>query len=165
MFIHNYTRSFTRDHSWILANVYRTWHRLYCAITYNHRCKSVRPSLVQHCSVHLHLQSSPKCPIYYPNDYETTMKIGSTTLLKLIEKEFLQETMIIRQFSLTDTREALSKTIFHFEYLPPIATDDEYENEHCQPTGLTHSLFDFIGQINKRRPENAHHRFITVHCG
>ena len=113
----------------------------------------------------LSVQSSPKCPIYYPNDYETTMKIGSTTLLKLVEKEFIQDTMIIRQLCLTDTREALSKTILHFEYLPPIASNDEHENEHCLPTMLTHSLIDFIGQINKRRATTHHDRFITVHCG
>jgi len=119
------------------------------------------------CIVQIHTitDSSPKCPIYYPNDYESTMKIGSTTLLKLVEKEFIQDTMIIRQFCLTDTREALSKTIFHFEYLPPIASNDEHENEHCLPTMLTNSLIDFIGHINKRRLSNHHDRFITVHCG
>jgi hypothetical protein len=93
------------------------------------------------------------------------MKIGSTTLLKLVQKEFIQEKLVIRELCLTDTREALSKTIVHFEYLLPISTNDDYENEHCIPTALTHSLFDFIGHINKRRPTTNHDRFITVHSG
>jgi len=93
------------------------------------------------------------------------MKIGSTTLLKLVQKEFIQEKMIIREFCLTDTREALSKTIHHFEYLLPISTNDEYENGQCIPTILTNSLFDFIGYINKRQHSTNHDRYITVHCG
>ena len=93
------------------------------------------------------------------------MKIGSTTLLKLVQKELLQERMIIREFCLTDTREALSKSIYHFEYLPPLSSNDEYENEHSMPTMLTSSLFDFIGHINKRQHTSNHDRFITVHCG
>ncbi|CAF2263567.1 unnamed protein product [Rotaria magnacalcarata] len=119
------------------------------------------------CIVQLHTmaESSPKCPLYYPNDYDTTMKIGSTTLLKLIQKELLQEKMIIREFCLTDTREALSKTIYHFEYLPPISTNDEFENGQCFPSILTNSLFDFIGYINKRQHTTNHDRYITVHCG
>ncbi|CAF1581861.1 unnamed protein product [Rotaria sp. Silwood1] len=119
------------------------------------------------CIVQLHTinDSSPKCPIYYPNDFDTTMKIGSTTLLKLIQKELIQEKMIIREFCLTDTREALSKTIYHFEYLLPISTNDEFENGQCFPSILTNSLFDFIGYINKRQHTTNHDRYITVHCG
>ncbi|CAF1064624.1 unnamed protein product [Rotaria sordida] len=119
------------------------------------------------CIVQLHTisDSSPKCPMYYPNDFDTTMKIGSTTLLKLIQKEFIQEKMIIREFCLTDTREALSKTIYHFEYLLPISTNDEFENGQCFPSILTNSLFDFIGYINKRQHTTNHDRYITVHCG
>ncbi len=85
------------------------------------------------------------------------MKISSTSLLKLIEKEMIQEKFIIRQFCLTDTRETLSKIIYHYEYLLPITTNDQ----ECIPTVLTHSLFDFIGHINKRSERN----YITVHCG
>ncbi|CAF3582983.1 unnamed protein product [Adineta steineri] len=119
------------------------------------------------CIVQLHTitDSSPKCPIYYPNDFDTTMKIGSTTLLKLVQKELIQEKIIIREFCLTDTREALSKTIYHFEYLLPISTNDEYENGQCIPTNLLSSLFDFIGYINKRQHTTNHDRYITVHCG
>ncbi|UJR31995.1 hypothetical protein I4U23_019465 [Adineta vaga] len=119
------------------------------------------------CIVQLHTisESSPKCPIYYPNDFDTTMKIGSTTLLKLVNKELIQEKFIIREFCLTDTREAMSKTICHFEYLLPISTNDEYENGQCIPTILSNSLFDFIGHINKRQHTTNHDRFITVHCG
>lgn len=93
------------------------------------------------------------------------MKIGSTTLLKLIQKELIQEKMIIREFCLTDTREALSKTIYHFEYLPPISTNDEFENGQSYPSILTNSLFDFIGYVNKRQRGTNHDRYITVHCG
>lgn len=93
------------------------------------------------------------------------MKIGSTTLLKLVQKEYIQEKMIIREFCLTDTREALSKTIYHYEYLFPISTNDDYENGQCIPTILNNSLFDFIGYINKRQRSTNHDRFITVHCG
>jgi hypothetical protein len=90
------------------------------------------------------------------------MKIGSTSLLKLIDKQIIQNKFIIRQFSLIDTREALSKIIYHYEYLIPISTNDEYENGQCIPTLLTHSLFDFIGHINRRSDIN---RYITIHCG
>jgi hypothetical protein len=93
------------------------------------------------------------------------MKIGSTSLLKLVQKELIQEKIFIREFCLTDTREALSKTIYHFEYLLPICTNDEYENGQCIPTILTNSLFDFIGFINKRQHTTNHDRYITVHCG
>ena len=93
------------------------------------------------------------------------MKIGSTTLLKLVQKELIQDKMTIREFCLTDTREALSKTIYHFEYLLPISTNDELENGQCFPTVLTSSLFDFIGHINKRQHAANHDRYITVHCG
>jgi hypothetical protein len=93
------------------------------------------------------------------------MKIGSTTLLKLVQKELIQDKMIIRELCLTDTREALSKIIYHYEYLLPICTNDEYENGHCIPTVLSHSLFDFIGHINKRQHTTNHDRYITVHCG
>jgi len=90
-----------------------------------------------------------------------TMKIGSTSLIKLISKDIIQEKMIIRELCLTDTREALAKTIYHFEYLLPISTNDEYDNDRCFPTLLTHTLFDFIGHINKRSTD----RYVTVHCG
>jgi hypothetical protein len=93
------------------------------------------------------------------------MKIGSTSLLKLVEKEIIQEKLIIRHFCLTDTREALSKTISHFEYLIPISTNDQDGNGQCIPTVLTHSLFDFIGLINKRPQTNNQDQYITVHCG
>jgi hypothetical protein len=87
------------------------------------------------------------------------MKIGSTSLLKLLTKEVIQEKFILRQFCLTDTRETLSKIIYHYEYLLPISMNDEYD---CIPMTITHSLFDFIGQINKRSDIN---RSITIHCG
>ena len=93
------------------------------------------------------------------------MKIGSTSLLKLVEKTIIQELFIIRQFCLTDTREALSKTIYQYEYLLPISTNDDYENKQCIPTILTSSLFDFIGHINKRPNISNQDRYITVHCG
>ncbi len=93
------------------------------------------------------------------------MKIGSTSLLRLIEKEIIQEKFIIRQFCLTDTREALSKIIYQYEYLLPISTNDEYENRQCIPMVLTHSLFDFIGLINKRSNRSHQDRYITIHCG
>jgi hypothetical protein len=89
------------------------------------------------------------------------MKIGSTSLLKLIKKEIIQEKFIIRQFCLTDTRETLSKIIYHYEYLLPISTNDEYEYGQCIPTILTHHFFEFIGYINKR----LENRYITIHCG
>ncbi|CAF1375675.1 unnamed protein product [Rotaria sordida] len=119
------------------------------------------------CIVQLHtiIESSTKCAIYYPNDIDTTMKIGTTSLLKLLEKEFIEDKYIIRQFCLTDTRESLSKTIYQYEYLVPICNNDEYENEQCIPTVLIHNLFDFIGHINKRLDKNNHNRYITVHCG
>jgi len=93
------------------------------------------------------------------------MKIGSTSLLKLIKKEIIQDKFIIRQFCLTDTRETLSKIIYHYEYLLPLSTNDEYENGQCIPTIIKHSLFDFIGHINKRPDINNQNRYITVHCG
>jgi len=93
------------------------------------------------------------------------MKIGSTTLIKLIQKEYLQEKILLREFSLTDTREALSKTIYHFEYLQPISTNDEFDIQQCLPTILSNSLFDFIGYINKRQKTTNHDRLITIHCG
>jgi protein tyrosine phosphatase len=84
------------------------------------------------------------------------MKISSTSLLKLLRKEIIDDKFIIRQFYLTDTRETLSKIIDHYEYLPPLSTNDEYE---CIPTILTHCLFDFIGHIkNQNRP-------MIIHCG
>ncbi|CAF0809474.1 unnamed protein product [Adineta steineri] len=120
------------------------------------------------CIVQLHtiIESSPKCAIYYPNDIDTTMKISSTSLLKLIGKEIIQEKFIVRQFCLADTRETLSKIIYHYEYLLPISTNDEYENgQSCIPSTLTHSLFDFIGYINKQSNISNQTRYITVHCG
>lgn len=87
------------------------------------------------------------------------MKISSTSLLKLLRKEIVEERYIVRQFYLTDTRETLSKMIYHYEYLLPISTNDEYEHGECIPTILTHSLFDFIGRIkNQNQP-------MTIHCG
>jgi hypothetical protein len=86
------------------------------------------------------------------------MKISSTSLLQLIEKEIIQGIFIIRQFCLTDTRETLSKTIYHYEYLLPMTTNDDRE---CIPTILSHSLFDFIGHINKQSDRNH----VTIHCG
>ncbi|CAF2805874.1 unnamed protein product [Rotaria sp. Silwood2] len=119
------------------------------------------------CIVQLHttIESSSKCAIYYPNDIDCTMKISTTILLKLVENEIIEEKYIIRQFCLTDTRESLSKIIYHYEYLIPICNNDEYENEQCIPTVLIHSLFDFIGHINKQLDRSNHNRYITVHCG
>ncbi|CAF3984653.1 unnamed protein product [Rotaria sp. Silwood1] len=120
------------------------------------------------CIVQLHTtieSSSSKCAIYYPNDVDTTMKISTNILLKLIEKEIIEDKYIIRQFTLTDIREALSKTIYHYEYLIPICNNDEYENEQCIPMVLVNNLLDFIGHINKRLDKSNHNRYITVHCG
>ena len=88
------------------------------------------------------------------------MKISSTSLVKLLTKETIQDKFIIRQFCLTDTREAMSKIIYHYEYLLPISTNDEYENGQSIPTILTNSLFDFIGYINKRQHITNHDRYI-----
>ena len=90
------------------------------------------------------------------------MKISSTSLLKLLSKENFQEKFILRQFYLTDTRETLAKIIYHYEYLLPLTTNDQFEAKESIPTSLTHSLFDFIGQINKKFDRNS---FITIHCG
>ncbi|CAF0818956.1 unnamed protein product [Adineta ricciae] len=120
------------------------------------------------CIVQLHTieQSSPKCADYYPDDdINSTMKIGSTSLLKLIDKEIVQEKFISRRFCLIDTRETLSKTIFHYEYLSPLTTNDLCADGQCIPTGLTHHFFDFIGQINKRSNTTNRARYIAVHCG
>ena len=87
------------------------------------------------------------------------MKISSTTLLKLLTKETVEDKFIIRQFYLTDTRETLSKIIYHYEYLLPLSTNDEHENGECIPTILNHSLFDFIGHIKNQN------RSMTIHCG
>ncbi|UJR14734.1 hypothetical protein I4U23_001726 [Adineta vaga] len=119
------------------------------------------------CIVQLHTieELSPKCANYYPQDLNSTMKISSTSLLKLVNEEIIQEKFISRQFCLTDTREALSKTIFHYEYLSPISTNDQHTNGQCIPIELTHYFFDFIGQINKRSTTPNQTRYITVHCG
>jgi protein tyrosine phosphatase len=83
------------------------------------------------------------------------MKISSTSLVKLLTKEIIENKFIIREFYLTDTRETLSKIIYHYEYLLPLTMDDE----QCIPTILTHSLFDFIGHIkDQNRP-------MVIHCG
>ncbi|CAM2720785.1 unnamed protein product [Rotaria socialis] len=107
----------------------------------------------------------PPCPIYYPNDVDTSMKISSTILLKLIEKQIIDEKYIIRQFCLTDARECESKTIYQYEYLLPLCNNDEYENEQCTPTVLVQNLFDFMGYVSKRSNQNNQNRYITVHCG
>ena len=93
------------------------------------------------------------------------MKIGSTSLLKLIDKEIVQEKFVSRRFCLIDTRETLSKTIFHYEYLPPLTTNDLCADGQCIPTGVTHHFYDFIGQINKRSNTMNRARYIAVHCG
>jgi predicted protein tyrosine phosphatase len=87
------------------------------------------------------------------------MKISSTSLLKLLEKEIIENKFIIRKFYLTDTRETLSKIIYHYEYLLPLSTNDEYDNEQCIPTILTHNLFDFIGHMKNQN------RTMVIHCG
>ena len=105
------------------------------------------------------LQSSVVCANYYPNEIDRMMKISSTSLIKLLRKEIFEEKYILRQFYLTDTRETLSKIISHYEYLIPISTNDQYENDQCLPTNLKQSLFDFIGRVdNQNRP-------IIIHCG
>ena len=103
------------------------------------------------------LQSSPACANYYPNELDRMMKISSTSLIKLLRKETFDDKYILRQFYLTDTRDTLSKTIYHYEYLIPITTNDQYETEQCLPTNCKHSLFDFIGRIeNDNRPIIVH---------
>jgi hypothetical protein len=113
------------------------------------------------CIVQLHtiIEIQPSCAVYYPNDIDIIMKISSTCLLKLLTKEIIQDKYIIRQFCLTDTRENLSKIIYHYEYLIPITTNDDYETEQCIPTILTSTFFDFISYIIN------HNQYITIHCG
>lgn len=106
--------------------------------------------------MHTVIESKPKCTSYYPNDIDSIIKIGSTSLLKLLTKEIIDKTYIIRQFSLIDTRENFSKIIYHYEYLLPITIDD---NTQCIPTKITQNLFEFINQISN---QNYH---ITIHCG
>lgn len=93
------------------------------------------------------------------------MKIGSNSLLNLIEKELIEDKYIIRQFRLTDTRESLSKIIYQYEYLLPICNNDEYDNEQCTPTVFIQNLFDFINYLSKQSPTTNQSRYITVHCG
>ncbi|CAF0843224.1 unnamed protein product [Didymodactylos carnosus] len=118
------------------------------------------------CIVQLHTAYTNEipCPIYYPDELGSTMKIGSTTLIKLVHKEILGSKMILREIDLTDTREALSKTIYHFEYLIQITNNDNIQT--CTPTTLNdiNNLFDFIGQVRKQH-RLCGEKYITVHCG
>ncbi|CAF0883631.1 unnamed protein product [Didymodactylos carnosus] len=118
------------------------------------------------CIVQLHTSYTvePSCPIYYPDELGVTMKIGSTTLIKLVHKEILESKMILREINLTDTREALAKTIYHFEYLIQITNNDN--SQTCIPTTLNgiNNLFDFIGQVRKQQ-RLCGEKYIIVHCG
>lgn len=113
----------------------------------------------------LERDTSAPCAAYYPLEVDSTMRIGATGLVQLLDEEINTDKFVIRRFYLTDTREALSKTVYHYEYLPPISTNDAFENGLCIPSVFTHHLFEFIGQISKRSSGTNQPRLVAVHCG
>ena len=96
--------------------------------------------------------------MYYPNDVDATIHIGSIGTVTLVKREAIDEKIVFRQLSLTEKRENRSKTIDHFEYLLPISDNDNCETDTIQPTTFHHNLFDLIAHIN-------HERYITIHGG
>jgi hypothetical protein len=96
--------------------------------------------------------------VYYPNDVDVAMHIGSIGTVTLVKKETIDEKIVFRQLSLIDKRENRSKIIDHFEYLLPISDNDNCATDSIQPIVFNHNLFDLISHIN-------HDRYITIHGG